>query len=46
VLFVGDNPSHDVDGPIAAGMRATLLDRDGNDGRADAIRTLLDVPLV
>lgn len=46
VLFVGDNPSHDVDGPIAAGMRAALLDRNGNDGRADAIRTLLDVPLV
>ncbi|HJM88690.1 MAG TPA: HAD family hydrolase [Dehalococcoidia bacterium] len=45
VLFVGDNPSHDVDGPIAAGMRTALLDRDGSDGRADAIRTLLDVPL-
>lgn len=51
VLFVGDNPEHDVDGPTAAGMRTLLLDRDGPDstGSADgsehSVRSLLDIPL-
>lgn len=45
VLFVGDNPEHDVEGPRAAGMRAVLLDRGGVDGRADVIGSLLAAPL-
>lgn len=51
VLFVGDNPEHDVDGPAAAGMRALLLDRDGTDGTDStdgsehSVRSLLDIPL-
>ena len=52
MLFVGDNLEHDVTGPLAFGMRAVLLDRDGtSDGehaagsRDGAIRSLLQVPL-
>lgn len=29
VLFVGDDPEHDVNGPRRLGLRAALLDRDG-----------------
>jgi putative hydrolase of the HAD superfamily len=28
-VYVGDSPEHDVDGAMAAGLRAVLLDRDG-----------------
>lgn len=45
VLFVGDSPESDVDGPRAAGMRAVLLDRAGTPGRADVIRSLMEIPL-
>ncbi len=45
ILFVGDSPSHDVEGPRAAGMRALLLDREGRDGHPEAIRTLAALPL-
>lgn len=52
MLFVGDNPQHDVTGPRAFGMRAVLLDRGGTSvgehvesGRDGAIRSLIEVPL-
>jgi putative hydrolase of the HAD superfamily len=44
-LFVGDSPSHDIDGPRAAGMRAVLIDRSGRNGHLDAIHTLDDLVL-
>lgn len=43
-LFVGDSPSHDVEGPRAAGMRAVLIARRGT-GHVDAIHTLDELPL-
>jgi len=45
LLFVGDSLPHDVEGPRAAGMRALLLDRTSAGGDADAIHSLLDIPL-
>lgn len=45
MLFVGDNPGADVDGPRAAGMRAVLLDRAGTREGADVIRSLTEIPL-
>jgi putative hydrolase of the HAD superfamily len=42
-LHVGDSPDHDVDGALAAGLRAVLLDRhDRHQGfsRAPVVRTL------
>lgn len=45
-LFVGDSPSHDVEGPRAAGMHAVLIDRKGRYPHLDAIHSLaeLEVP--
>ncbi|MGE0228330.1 MAG: HAD family hydrolase [Dehalococcoidia bacterium] len=45
-LFVGDSPSHDVEGPRAAGMQAVLIDRKGRYPHLEAIHRLadLDVP--
>jgi putative hydrolase of the HAD superfamily len=46
VLFVGDNPQHDVEGPRAAGICGLLLDREAEtDLSAGVIHSLLDVPL-
>jgi putative hydrolase of the HAD superfamily len=45
LLFVGDSRAADVEGPRAMGMRAVLLDRAGESGDAQAIRSLLEVPL-
>lgn len=45
VLFVGDNPVADVDGPRAAGMRALLLDRSAKVSGDGVIWSLLDIPL-
>ncbi|MDP6606162.1 MAG: HAD family hydrolase [Dehalococcoidia bacterium] len=45
VLFVGDNPEHDVDGPAAAGMRTLLLDRAGAGEGEHSVRSLLEIPL-
>jgi putative hydrolase of the HAD superfamily len=45
VLFVGDNPESDVDGPRAAGMCAVLLDRAGTHEGADVIRSLMEITL-
>jgi len=45
-LHVGDSPDHDVDGALAAGLRAALLDRhDRHQGfnRAPVVRTLQDI---
>ncbi len=45
MLYVGDNPTHDVLGARAAGMRAVLIDRRGSSGDATVIRSLMEVPL-
>ena len=45
-LFVGDSVEADVAGPRRAGMRAVLLDRAGRGGDLEAVRSLLDVPLL
>jgi putative hydrolase of the HAD superfamily len=45
-LFVGDSWSHDVEGPRAAGMEAQLIDREGASGHADAVASLLELPLL
>ena len=45
VLFVGDNPQADVEGPRAAGMQALLLDRGSTEDREDVIHVLTDLPL-
>jgi putative hydrolase of the HAD superfamily len=42
-LHVGDSPAHDVDGALAAGLRAVLLDRHGRHpefARAPRVQTL------
>ncbi|HWE36953.1 MAG TPA: HAD family hydrolase [Isosphaeraceae bacterium] len=38
VLFVGDDPGHDVEGPRRLGLRAALIDRDGRHSDTDAPR--------
>ncbi len=43
-LHVGDSPEKDVAGARAAGIRAVLLDRDGNGAAGEAIRSLRDLP--
>jgi len=45
-LFVGDSWSHDVEGPRAAGMQTQLIDREGASGHADAVASLLELPLL
>ncbi|HEY0984280.1 HAD family hydrolase [Schlesneria sp.] len=40
ILMIGDDPSHDVSGPIAAGMKALLIDRSSTDSSPDTIRSL------
>ncbi|MGE0133539.1 MAG: HAD family hydrolase [Dehalococcoidia bacterium] len=42
-LFVGDSPSHDIEGPRAAGMQAVLIDRKGRYPHLDGIDTLADL---
>jgi putative hydrolase of the HAD superfamily len=47
-LMVGDSVRDDVEGALAVGMRAALLDRGGRHrpvGEAPVIRSLLDIPL-
>lgn len=41
MAFVGDTPRMDVDGPIAAGMRAALVDRVNGKDVASAVRLFL-----
>jgi putative hydrolase of the HAD superfamily len=43
-LHVGDSPEKDVAGAQAAGIRAVLLDRDGDGKAAHAIRSLRELP--
>ncbi|MGH2950070.1 MAG: HAD family hydrolase, partial [Solirubrobacteraceae bacterium] len=46
-LHVGDSPREDVEGALAAGMRAVLLVRDRSSvpgGRADIIGSLAELP--
>ena len=45
-LHIGDSPEHDVDGALAAGLRALLLDRDNRHNgfeRAPVVRALHEV---
>jgi FMN phosphatase YigB (HAD superfamily) len=42
-LHVGDRRVEDYEGARAAGARALLLDRHGNEAGPDVITTLLDV---
>jgi HAD superfamily hydrolase (TIGR01549 family) len=40
ILFVGDTPEADVDGPIAFGMSAVLLDRENRFGNRTLLKSL------
>lgn len=40
ILMIGDDPEHDVAGPIAAGMQAVLLDRKSANPREKSIASL------
>lgn len=43
LLFVGDNPLCDVEGPRRAGMHARLVDRDGRHSDAESLSSLADL---
>ena len=45
ILMIGDDPNHDVAGPLAAGMRALLLDRKLTSPVPGAIRSLNQLEL-
>ncbi len=40
ILMIGDDPEHDVAGPISAGMQALLIDRRAVNSSAESIRSL------
>ena len=43
ILMVGDDSTHDVDGPLATGMQALLIDRQAKSAAPNTIRSLFEL---